>query len=162
MRYDWYKIETEYVSGTMTMEALAERYGIANSTFFKRAKEREFVEKRRKFREKVEEKNLARRRARKSKKLERAKDEILDGFCAAAKRYKDYMTSADMFNSHVVSGKEGIKIVIMEAPDTKRVRDMAAMGKDLVTTYRDLTGNSMEEAEETGGVIVFAPREDIE
>lgn len=162
MRYNWSKIETEYVTGNISMERLAERYGIANSTFFKKAKERNFVEKRREFREKAEGSARARAREKLTRKLEKGKNSMLEGFCAGAERYKEFMTKKDLFNSHIVSGDNGPTVVVLEVPDAKRVLNMSAMGRNLVDTYRQLTGENIEAEDEKGGVIIFAPREDIQ
>ena len=70
-RYDWQKIEYEYVTGDEPLRQLAAKYHISESTIYKRAKEAQFDEKRRKYREKVAKKANTRASTRDARAMSR-------------------------------------------------------------------------------------------
>jgi len=70
-KYDWRKIEQEYVTGDMPLRELAERYQISETTIYKHAKDGEYDEKRRKYREKVAKKALSRASTRDARAISR-------------------------------------------------------------------------------------------
>ena len=70
-KYDWPRIEQEYVTGSMALRELATRYKISETTIYKHAKEAKFDEKRRKYLEKVAKKAVTRTSARDARVLAR-------------------------------------------------------------------------------------------
>ena len=70
-KFDWQKIEQEYVTGDMPLIELAERYHISQTTIYKRAKEARFDEKRQKYRDKVAKKALNRASTRDARAISR-------------------------------------------------------------------------------------------
>lgn len=71
MKYDWQKIEQEYVTGDMPLYDLAVKYHISNTTIYKHAKEGNFEEKRKKYKEKVSKKALSRASTRDARAISR-------------------------------------------------------------------------------------------
>ena len=70
-KYDWSKIEQEYVTGDMSLLELSEKYHISQTTIYKKAKEGEFDQKRQKYREKVAKKAITRASTRDARAIAR-------------------------------------------------------------------------------------------
>ena len=71
MKFDWAKIEQEYVTGDMPLIDIAERYHISQTTIYKHAAEGNFEEKRKKYHEKVMKKALTRASTRDARAISR-------------------------------------------------------------------------------------------
>lgn len=155
MKYDWEKIEQEYVSGKMTMEKLAEKYKISISTFQKKAIERKFTEKRRKYAEKVQEKALARAQARDARTL----GNLSSALDKAARLLNKYMTDENTLHGRIVNHMDGkIEEVRVEKLDTKALRDMTSALREATAAMQLIRPNGAQE-EEQGGVVVLPERE---
>lgn len=71
MKFDWAKIEQEYVTGKMGLREIADKYHVAMSTLSKHAKVADFTGKREKYRKKVAQKALTRASTRDAKAISR-------------------------------------------------------------------------------------------
>lgn len=154
MKYDWEKIEQEYVSGKMTMEKLAEKYKISISTFQKKAIERKFTEKRSKYAEKVQEKALARAQARDARTL----GNLSSALDKAAKVLNRYITDEDALFGRVSVTGDGVQEYRVKKIDTKALRDMTSALREATAAMQLIRPNGAQE-EEQGGVVVLPERE---
>lgn len=154
MKYDWEKIEQEYVSGKMTMEKLAEKYKISISTFQKKAIERKFTEKRSKYAEKVQEKALARAQARDARTL----GNLSSALDKAAKVLNKYITDEDALFGRVSVTGDGVQEYRVKKIDTKALRDMTSALREATAAMQLIRPNGAQE-EEQGGVVVLPERE---
>ena len=151
MRYDWDRIEHEYVSGKSTMEALAKKYKIPLNTFYKRAEVRKFSEKRESYTKKVREKALARAQARDSRILANLGGALDE----AARRLKKYLADDDTLHGKIVTGLTGVVEVRTKKADTKALRDLTAAVKDAAAAMRLLAPDQGGSEAEGAGVVVL-------
>ncbi|MBR5342591.1 MAG: hypothetical protein IK149_01695 [Oscillospiraceae bacterium] len=138
---DWTEIETMYVAGDMSLQALAEQTGISYSTVSKHASAGKWSEKRQGFRKKAENKALERARARISAKLLKLAESTELAIDAALQALND----PEQFRRYIVTEGcgEGVSATsekIFQKTDTKALRDMAAALRDLTALQRNIYG----------------------
>ena len=156
MKYDWGKIEQEYVSGKMSMEKLAEKYHVSISTFQKKAIERNFTEKRRIYAEKVKEKALARAQARDARTL----GNLGSALDKAARLLNKYVADEKTLHTKIVNHMDGrLEEVQVAKVDTKALRDMTAAMREVSAAIKLLQPEKESESGNRDGVIVLAERE---
>jgi hypothetical protein len=132
---DWQAIEIEYVRGKMSQQDLAKAHEIPYNTFNRHAKEGNWQEKRKKYREKVVKKGLTRASARDARKLSGLKKAADRMVADLEKAMKDpeilyVRTVTDAFgNVHDIRGRE---------PNGKNLRNLTAALLDLTKAVRDL------------------------
>ena len=157
VKYDWPKIELEYVRGRMSMEELAEKHQIPGSTFRKYANVHHFSQKRTEYGQKVAEKALARAQARDARTLSNVRG-ALD---KAARLLNKYMADEDTLHGRVAVSEAGAVEYRVKKLDTKALRDMTAALKETTAAVRLLTDQAQsEEREGQAGVILMPARED--
>ena len=157
MAYDWDRIEHEYVTGKGTMEALARKYGIKLSSFYRRAEVRKFAEKREKYANQVREKALTRAREREIRTL----TNLGSALDKAAKKLNNYIADEDTLHGKVVNHMDGsIEEIRTKKLDTKAVRDLTAAMREVAAALKLITPDETKTEETQAGVIVLAQRED--
>lgn len=149
MKYDWEKIEQEFISGKSTMEAMARKYQIPLNTFYKRANVRKFSEKRENYAKRVQEKALARAQARDARTL----GNLSSALDKAARLLNKYIVDEDTLFGRVIETKEGVQEYRVKKMDTKVVRDLTAAVKDAAAAMRLLTPEKESEEEDNTGII---------
>ncbi len=158
MKYDWGKIEQEYVSGKMSMEKLAEKYHVSISTFQKKAIERNFTEKRRIYAEKVKEKALARAQARDARTL----GNLGSALDKAARTLNKYVNDEDTLFGRVSVSVDGLKEYRVKKLDTKALRDMTAAMREVSAAIKLLQPDAGGPGGEEGGVVQLPYQEAVE
>ena len=160
-KYDWDKIEREYVRGKMTGEDLCAMYQISKSAFEKRSTERKFLEKRRKYAESMQEKALARACAREAKALSR----ILGAAEKAAALLDKHMKDEDTLKNWLYTDKETGELSEkrLKKLDTKAVREMTGAMRDTVAALTMMAERKdkqqVTDKQGSGGVILLPERE---
>jgi hypothetical protein len=156
LKYDWDKIEHEYVTGKCTMEELARKHKIPLNTFYKRSKVRNFSEKRENYTRTVQEKAIARARARDVRTL----SNLGGALDKAARILNKYLTDEDtLFNR--ISMSDGVLLERRAKKlDTKAVRDLTAAVREATAAMRLLAPEQTTEAENQAGVIILPGRDD--
>ena len=153
MRYDWDRIEHEYVSGKCTMEALAKKYKIPLNTFYKRAEVRKFSEKRESYTKKVREKALARAQARDARTL----GNLGSALDKAAKTLNKYITDEDTLFGRVSVGQDGVAEYKVKKLDTKALRDMTAAMREVSAAIKLLQPETADKGDEKQeGIIILS------
>lgn len=160
MRYDWAKIEAEYVAGKESMEAIAARYGIAKSTFFKRAKERNFTQKRSKFREKAEEKSIARAQAREARRLERTTANVNGALDRAAKRINRLLDDDATLHGKILATEDGITEIRTNKADTKALRELTSALRDVASALQLMQNGGQGAGESNNQGVIILPERD--
>jgi hypothetical protein len=155
LKYDWDKIEHEYVTGKCTMEELARKHKIPLNTFYKRSKVRNFSEKRENYTRTVQEKAIARARARDVRTL----SNLGGALDKAARALNKYFTDEDTLFNRVSISADGLVELRAKKLDTKALRDMTAAVKEAAAAMRLLTPEQTAEAENQAGVIILPGRE---
>lgn len=156
MKYDWAKIEQEYVSGKMTMEGLAKKYGIPNSSFRKYANGHKFKEKRTEYGQKVAERALARAQARDARTL----GNLSSALDKAARLLNKYVADEKTLHTKIVNHMDGsLEEVKVEKLDTKALRDMTAAMREVSAAIKLLQPEKESDTGDREGVIVLTERE---
>ena len=160
-KFDWQKIEQEYIRGNATAEALCKKYQISTSTFEKRSAERNFSEKRRKYAESMQEKALARACAREAKALART----LGAAERAAALIEKHMKDEDTLKNWLWTDRESGEIneKRLKKLDTKAVREMAGAMRDIVATLtmmQESREQGAADGQQGGGVILLPERDE--
>ena len=162
-KYDWDKIEREYVRGKMTGEDLCAMYQISKSAFEKRSAEGKFLEKRRKYAESMQEKALARACAREAKALSR----ILGAAEKAAALLDKHMKDEDTLKNWLYTDKETGELseVRLKKLDTKAVREMTSAMRDTVaalTMMAERKDKQQGTDKQGSGGVILLPERDVE
>jgi len=155
MKYDWAKIEQEYVSGKMSMEGLAKKYGIPNSSFRKYANGHKFKEKRTEYGQKVAERALARAQARDARTL----GNLSSALDKAARTLNKYIGDNDTLFGRVSVTEDGVQEYRTKKLDTKALRDMTAAMREVSAAIKLLQPEKESDTGEREGVIVLTERE---
>ena len=155
MKYDWAKIEQEYVSGKMSMEGLAKKYGIPNSSFRKYANGHKFKEKRTEYGQKVAERALARAQARDARTL----GNLSSALDKAARTLNKYIGDDDTLFGRVSVTEDGVQEYRTKKLDTKALRDMTAAMREVSAAIKLLQPEKESETGDREGVIVLTERE---
>lgn len=154
-KYDWEKIEQEYITGKMSAETLAKKHNMPYYTMSHRVTERKLSEKREKYRESVLEKSIARARAREV----RAKERIRTEGEKALKLIKSAMESEATLHLVLTQDKEGnLKQTMSEKVDTKALRDLVMSLTEILKVY---PLEDADTATEEGGVIEMEKQETV-
>lgn len=167
-RFDWAKIETEYVTGDMPLSELARAYHISDTTIYKHAKEAEFEKKRQKYREKVAKKVLTRASTRDARAISRIMtaaektirkltgaitDPTVYGYLVDDPARKDEETG-----EMVPAGK---RVVIVDKADTKALVNLSTAIRNLAMAtkvmYPDGDGSGTEDER---SVVIMPEREE--
>ena len=159
MKYDWEKIEQEFISGKSTMEALARKYQIPLNTFYKRAKVRKFSEKRENYARRVQEKALARAQARDARTL----GNLSSALDKAARLLNKYVADEKTLHTKIVNHMDGsLEEVKVEKVDTKALRDMTAAMREVSAAIKLLQPDAGGPGGEEGGVVMMPEQEAME
>jgi ribosomal protein S10 len=95
-KYDYEALEREYVSGDISIRALAERHGIsAFSTVAQQAKKREWDRKRAMFREETSRKQIEQMATARALRLSSLHDSFIDALQAAVYRWAANLSSPE-------------------------------------------------------------------
>ena len=171
MKYDWPKIEQEYVTGDMGLRELADKYHIAMSTLSKHAKVSDFVGKREKYRTKVGQKALTRASTRDARAISRimtatektirklnkaVTDETVFGYL------EEYPPTKDEETGELRPG--GKNLVILDKADTKALVNLSTAIRNLAMAtkvmYPDGDGSGQEQ--DARSVVIMPDRESEE
>lgn len=150
-KYDWAKIEHEYVTGKMDMARLADKYQIPLNTFYKRAEVRDFQGKREKYTNQMREKALARAQARDIRTLSNVKS-ALD---KAARLLNKYIVDEDTLHGRIHTGDFGVTEYKTKKLDTKALRDMTAALRETTAALTALAPAEGADREQRSGVIIL-------
>lgn len=157
MKYDWAKIEQEYVSGKMSMEGLAKKYGIPNSSFRKYANGHKFKEKRTEYGQKVAERALARAQARDARTL----GNLSSALDKAARTLNKYIGDDDTLFGRVSVTEDGVQEYRTKKLDTKALRDMTAAMREVSAAIKLLQPDAGGPGGEEGGVVLMPEQEAV-
>lgn len=167
-KFDWQKIEQEYTTGDMPLSDLAERYHISQTTIYKHAKEANFEEKRKKYREKVAKKALTRASTRDAKAIAR----IMTATEKTIRKLNKAVTDETVFGyvqedppaKDEVTGElrpGGTHLVILDKADTKALVNLSTTIRNLAMAtkvmYPDGDGQG---GEDERSVVIMPDRED--
>ena len=147
------QIRLEYITGSASLRALAEKYGVGRSTIGEHCRREAWVKARMEYREGVRERVLEEKTAKDTEKLLILADSTEKAVALAAKAFED----PDQFNRYLVSEKiryaegeegEGDGVVqrqwteerIFKKTDTKALKEMTAVLRDLTGLMRDFHG----------------------
>jgi len=158
MKYDWEKIEQEFISGKSTMEAMARKYQIPLNTFYKRANVRKFSEKRENYAKRVQEKALARAQARDARTL----GNLSSALDKAARTLNKYIGDDDTLFGRVSVTEDGVQEYRTKKLDTKALRDMTAAMREVSAAIKLLQPETADKEEKQEGIIILSEREDGE
>ena len=156
VKYEWDKIEHEYVCGKMDMAELARKHKIPLRTFYARAEVRKFSEKREKYRNQTREKAIARAQARDARTL----GNLQSALDKASRLLNRYITDEDTLFGRVLVTADGIQEYRARKMDTKAMRDMTAAMREVSAAIKLWQPETEKTDGERGGVIVLAARED--
>lgn len=169
-KFDWQKIEQEYVTGDMALSDLAEKYHISNTTIYKHAKDALFEEKRKKYLEKVAKKALTRASTRDARAISRVMtaaertirkltgaitDDTVYGYIVDDPPRKDEETG------EMIPG--GQHIVQLTKADTKALVNLSTAIRNLSMAVKVMypDGDSLREGDERE-VVIMPDREESE
>ena len=158
MKYDWDRIEQEFVSGKMTMEALAKKYKIPNNTFYKSANVRKFSKKREEYAKRVQEKALARAQARDARTL----GNLGSALDKAARTLNEYVNDEDTLFGRVSVSEKGVEEYKVKKLDTKALRDMTAAMREVSAAIKLLQPETENRDQQESGVILMPEMEEDE
>jgi transposase-like protein len=133
---DWIEIKTEYVSGKATYRELAKKYGVSFSTLQKRAKEEKWAESRRKYRDKVVTRALARtctRDAQRLAKLQRSAMRLTEDL-------EKVLSDPNLPYLHTASTTTGMTDELLHTPNGKNLLAIAKALREATAAMRDLYG----------------------
>lgn len=135
---DWKKLEIEYASTEISYAKMAKKYGIPPRVIAYHAKNKKWVEKRKKYKDKLATKAVnmaAEADAKKLAKVITSADKMAD---VIEKVFQD----TEQFHRHIVQTRDGdqwdAEERVFEKIDTKAIRDMTASLKDLTSVLRSL------------------------
>ena len=164
MAVDYEKMKQEYISTEITLEELAKKYQVPKSTLYKKSSAGRWVEKRKEYGKKVENKFMEKASAKKSsdniKKLER----LIVAADRMAEQIEKAMEDPEQFNRHLVNKKEkktdGSEKAWVEEKkfrkfDTRAMRELTATMKELSGVIRNLNGIPEETEEKDAEVKVI-------
>lgn len=133
---DWSAIKTEYASGKASYRELAKKHNVSFSTLQKRAKEEKWAEARKKYRDRVVTKALARTSARDAQKLVR----LQKSATLLAEDIEKALQDPDLAYRHVGS-MEGIPTEAkLQTVNGKNLQAVARALREATAAMRDLYG----------------------
>jgi hypothetical protein len=171
MKYDWQKIEQEYVTGNMPLRELEEKYHISKSTIAKHANDAKFVEKRTKYKEKVAKKALTRASTRDARAISRIMtaaertirklsgaitDDTVYGYIVEDPAQKDEETGERL--------PAGRHVEILTKADTKALVNLSTAIRNLAMATKVMypDGDGMQQNDERQVVIMPGREEEDE
>lgn len=138
----WYEMKNEYITGETSYRKLAEKYGQAPSSIYRKGSEEGWPELRERYRKKLTAKTIEKT----SSKLAAARSKKLAGLINAAHKISDAALKAldddDQFYRYVtVEGRgmgesETVERVFSKM-DTKAVKDLTIVVRDLAALMRE-------------------------
>lgn len=135
---DWSAMKAEYIAGTATYRELAKKYGVALSTLQTHAKEGEWREGRRKYRDKVVTKALARTGARDAARLAKLQKSVM----RLADDMERAISDPEMPYKHVGSDEGTPTEARLSVPNGKNLLALARALRETTAAMRDLYGIS--------------------
>ena len=142
------------------MESVAERYGVAKSTFMRQANVRKFSEKRTKFRQKSEDQALARARAREARRLDRTNTNIVSALDRAAKRINRLLDDDATLHGKILATEDGITEIRTNKADTRALRELTSALRDVVSALQMQQGGSQGAGESNNQGVIILPERD--
>ncbi|MBP3655021.1 MAG: hypothetical protein J6J04_06365 [Oscillospiraceae bacterium] len=137
---DWEAVKAEYITTRQTMRELAEKYGIEESGIRRRSSAEGWVQARKDYRSSIVEKTTARLGDEAAERMVRLMDSTERVLAAA----EQALTDTQQFNRHLVQvSSEGEKYTeeqTFKKVDTKAMKEMTTVLKDLTALTRDLYG----------------------
>lgn len=123
---NWVKIRNTYLSTNTTYSALAEKYGVSESTLSKRAREERWREKREEQRKKIAKKlqektaeNLAEKEANRMARISDAADELLEKIRLATQQLDMYLAKDKRKYTQQVRDKTTGKVLYVDVEEEK-------------------------------------------
>lgn len=170
MKFDWQRIEQEYVTGEMGLRELAEKYHVAMSTMSKHAKVAEFAEKRKKYRTKVGQKALTRASTRDAKAIARIMTATEKTIRKLNKAVTDETVFGYLQDDPPVKDEEtgelrpgGTHLVILDKADTKALVNLSTAIRNLAMATRVMYPEGDGDGrDQTEGGVVMMPERDVE
>lgn len=163
-KYDWRKIELDYIRSEKTAEDICSMYQIPINTFRHRITERKLLEEREKYAKSMREKALARACAREAKALSR----ILGAAEKAAALLDKHMKDEDTLKNWLYTDKETGELSEkrLKKLDTKAVREMTGAMRDTVAALTMMAERKdkqqVTDKQGSGGVILLPERDEDE
>jgi len=163
-KFDWQRIEQEYVTGDMPLRELAETYHVSLSTLSKHAKEAGFSEKRDKYRTKVSQKALTRastRDARAISGIMTAAEKVIRKLKGAVTEDTVYgyivsdPPAKDEETGETVPGRQ--RVEILSKADTKALVNLSTAVRNLAMATKVMYPDGDGQGEETDRSVVIMP-----
>lgn len=145
-KHNWKKIKTEYVTGSMSLDALCDKYGCAKSVIGKHCREEKWVEARNNHRTRVSTKAV-------EKICNRQADQFTEELYLLGKLeevVKKLLEDSEQFNRHIVQTTEydnqsrttttTIGEKVLNKVDTRALKDTADTLKQLESMKRSMKG----------------------
>lgn len=158
MKYDWDRIEHEYVTGKSSMAEMAKKHKIPEDTFYKRAEVRNFQQKRENYANRVRERALMRAQAREARTL----NNLNGALDKAARMLSRYIADEDTLHGRVQMGESGPVEYRTNKLDTKALRDMTAALREAAAAMRLLRPDAGQEDTDGGAGVIILPMRDGE
>ena len=143
MEINWDEVKTVYMTTTLSVPKVADKFGLRHKTVAERCRKDGWVAARTAFRAQV-----ATRVVGEAVETEAARlAEIINATNAIAKAIERIVTDPDQFQRHVVTDtiieEDGSKAIVaceklFQAANTKAVRDMSAAVKDILYAQRNI------------------------
>lgn len=131
---DWTKAEVEFIAGDLSLKAMAAKLEVSYSTLSKVAAEGKWRAKRKEYRKSVANNALLRARARDEKSLEK----LIQGAEKVLGTAIDALNDSKQFNRYVITdGMGGAQEKVFSKVDSKAMKEMTAVIKDLTGLLRD-------------------------
>lgn len=131
---DWTKAEVEFVAGDLSLKDTAKALGVSYSTLSKVAAEAKWRVKRQEYRKSVANNVLSRARARDEKSLEK----LIQGAEKVLGTAITALNDSQQFNRYVITdGMGGAEEKVFSKVDSKAMKEMTAVIKDLTGLLRD-------------------------
>lgn len=165
-KYDWDKIEHEYVTSTISMRELAERYKIPEKTLFQHAKKVDLVGQRRKFSAKVRQKAFTRDSNKAAKTLSNiglASDKLINETMRALTEetlYGQIVEMPPVKDEETGMMRIGLQVEITPKADVKAIQGLSNALKNLMAVVKDLYPDAGQGIGNERGVIIMPPRQE--
>lgn len=137
---DWNALQVEYVTGKISLKALAEKHGISENTLEKWSRKERWSDQRRKYRGKVAAKAVARAGARESRRLSSLQSSASKMCTQIEKLMKD---AENQLYTHVAvvgtgDGCSEIEAVKLDVVDDRKLLNLTKAMKEATGVMRDL------------------------
>ena len=152
VKYDWLKIDFEYITGDMSLHEMADEKGIPFHTLAAHARKAKYAEKRTEYKQLV----LSKLRKEMSKHDADAISDIMTATEKAIKLVGLYIADDATLHNYVIGQKE----IRLDKMDTKALRNMSGTIRDLVCVLKILNPDTTENTDQPQGVIIMPEIED--